>query len=797
MRKVLSFVLVLSLVLGSFSMAFAATPAATSTGLSDIAGIVNEEAIQVNYDLGIVTGNPDGTFLPTKTVTRAEFAAMITRALAIPDSALAGYTSTSFKDTAGYSWAVPYLAFCQSKGIMLGDGAGNVMPGRTINMNEAITMALRAVGYTANSADLVGVWPANYVSVAQNNSMYDDVANTTNVDKANAAQIIYNALTVQKVSVNSDGETTKLTITDPDDSTEKVEANLLNTGLDCYGRDGIVDYEADSKITLTQYTGAYATIYKDDGGDGDIVAIKPISKFLTGKFLTGYAKFKADGVEYNYPKNASTIAGIVNCEVVTTGAVGTTAAGLAATDTSITLAVKTSGKTITDVYSLTGWVVSDDFQADADVQDEITDDQSLNGNDFALDDSDEIDMTKTQVYGVASLDKIVEDDVVYVYTFGKAANADIVKVAVGTETVSGKVTKKDGTDYTIAGKVYGMSDDAATGALTVGTDYDIVLDAYGEIYDADETSNSTDTYGVILATEAAGIDDARVKMYLSTDETKSFYVDEDEVTAPGTTGVAIGYGLSSDGKIDAIDDAITADNATMSGVKTLYVSKGAVTSKYAIASDAVVFTMDAAGDCDISSIGKVDLNETLKPATQNFSFILNDDDEVVAMVVNSNAASRDADDVYAVVNAITEVWNETDEETVNEIAALVDGAEIVKQATNDTIGDGTDGLGLIKITYDGDGFVKTATNAGITSSGAFVFDKLNTAKDSILGTNTNWYDVNADKLFVYEKTYDNNGDFDAYVKSTLSKISDAADVVVYDTDSDDGEEGYEVVIWTE
>ncbi|MDD4630485.1 MAG: S-layer homology domain-containing protein, partial [Eubacteriales bacterium] len=161
MRKVLSFVLVLSLVLGSFSMAFAAD---TSAGLSDVSGIANEDAIQVAYDLNIVTGNPDGTFQPEKAVNRAEFAAMITRALAIPDSALAGYTTTSFKDTTGYGWAVPYLAFCQSKGIMLGDGYGNAMPGRTISVNEAMTMALRAIGYTANSSLLVGAWPANYVS---------------------------------------------------------------------------------------------------------------------------------------------------------------------------------------------------------------------------------------------------------------------------------------------------------------------------------------------------------------------------------------------------------------------------------------------------------------------------------------------------------------------------------------------------------------------------------------------------------------------------------------------------------
>jgi len=217
MRKVLSFVLVLSLVLGSFSMAFAATPA----GLSDIDGIANEEAIQVNFDLGIVTGNPDGTFLPTKAVTRAEFAAMITRALAIPDSALAGYTATTFKDTAGYGWAVPYLAFANSKGIMLGDGAGNAMPGRTINTNEAVTMALRAIGYTNNSAELVGAWPSNYVTLAQNLDIYDDVSATLNVDKANAAQIIYNLLTVEKVAVNTDGDTNGL------------GTNLLEAGRGC------------------------------------------------------------------------------------------------------------------------------------------------------------------------------------------------------------------------------------------------------------------------------------------------------------------------------------------------------------------------------------------------------------------------------------------------------------------------------------------------------------------------------------------------------------------------------------
>jgi len=297
MRKITSFVLTLALVLGSFSMAFAAAPA-TSAGLTDIAGATNVEAIQVCYDLGIIEGYPDGTFLPTKAVNRAEFAAMMTRALKVPASALVGYTSTTFKDTVGYGWAVPYLAFCQSKGIMIGDGFGNVMPGRTINVNEAMTMVLRVVGYTENSSMLVGTWPSKYVTVAQNLGLYDDVATAVNVDRANAAQIIYNALTVQKVTVNADGTTTYLEDADGNAVT------LLNSGL---GADSDankiitgLDYSS-SVINITKYMGAYGTAYTNS--DGNIVAFSANSVALTGSKNGNY--FKADGVNYNFTNSYS------------------------------------------------------------------------------------------------------------------------------------------------------------------------------------------------------------------------------------------------------------------------------------------------------------------------------------------------------------------------------------------------------------------------------------------------------------------------------------------------------------
>ena len=183
MKKVLALVLTFALVLTRFSLAFAddATTAPTPEGkagkaLSDIAASPNKEAIGVVNDLGIVVGTPEGTFLPTKEVTRAEFAVMLTKALAIPNSALEGYSQTPFKDMAGYEWSTGYLAFCLSKGIMVGDGYGNAMPGRTVSLNEAVTMALRAIGYVDNSSELKGAWPANYVTKAQELDLYKDVA---------------------------------------------------------------------------------------------------------------------------------------------------------------------------------------------------------------------------------------------------------------------------------------------------------------------------------------------------------------------------------------------------------------------------------------------------------------------------------------------------------------------------------------------------------------------------------------------------------------------------------------------
>jgi len=180
------FLLLIMLICGT-SLTYAAS-------YSDVSGTQYQTAVEALSIRGVVGGNPDGTYQPLRSVTRAEFSAMITRFLGIPDSALAGYTDTDFKDMKGYSWSIPYFGYCAEKGIITGDGKGNAMPGNTITYGQAITILVRTLGLEAELNSSLG-WPANYIDVASKRGLTDNViASGGNINRGNAAILLYNAL---------------------------------------------------------------------------------------------------------------------------------------------------------------------------------------------------------------------------------------------------------------------------------------------------------------------------------------------------------------------------------------------------------------------------------------------------------------------------------------------------------------------------------------------------------------------------------------------------------------------------
>lgn len=770
MRKALSLVLVLALVLGSFSMAFAATPA----GLSDIAGNANAEAIQVVHDLGIVTGNPDGTYLPAKAVNRAEFAALITRALAVPDSALAGYTATKFKDTAGYDWAVKYLAFCETKGIMLGDGQGNAMPGRTISVNEAMTMALRAIGYTSNSDALVGAWPANYVTMAQNEGLYDDVAAALTVDKANAAQIIYNLLTVQKVKVNSEGTTTNAT------------GNLLTTGLGCattpnYTIDG-GDY-AIANINISKYMGAYGTLYTKDG---DIVAFEPTSTALYGK-MDGTKFEAADGIDYTLPTGFVSGTAIMNAAV--TPVTDELADMLAASDANkVTLNVKVSGKTIEQVYTIVGWQATKaKMIAASDVKD-IADNSKLLGSSFVEDNNGVIDTNQFELVGAAKLSDLAKDDVVYVY----ADNGTIRKVAVGTAVVTGKVAEQSSTAIYINGVKYEKANlEVATTVAedlpTLDQSVELYLDAYGKVYASEATGGTVDKYAVVQAfTSQGAMDNAKAKFYTADDTSKILnFVDNADITADVATnliaaGDLVGYALNNEGKINTIntDDVAVDVSASASALQSAKVLKVAG-NYYDIKSDVVVYTYSTtstafSGTYDLSSIAKVEIGTF----GEDIKFIL-DDGDVAALLVHTSDANGTSDDVYGVINAVSDVLDGTT--TVNKLVGFIGGTAYTKNTATDL--NATKLGGLQKFELDATGKVKTITDfAEIATNGDFQIATSGISSDNtVLTASGSAVKMTVASDAVVYKAVVKDGAVDSYEVASLSDLDDGDYVALYDT----------------
>lgn len=736
MKKVLALVLTFALVLTSFSLAFAddATTAPTPEGkagkaLSDIAASPNKEAIGVVNDLGIVVGTPEGTFLPTKEVTRAEFAVMLTKALAIPNSALEGYSQTPFKDMAGYEWSTGYLAFCLSKGIMVGDGYGNAMPGRTVSLNEAVTMALRAIGYVDNSSELKGAWPANYVTKAQELDLYKDVAkDMVGATRENAAQIIYNLLPIQKVAVDTDGKTNPLWDVLPRGNNPGVETTLFSAGLNCRldKEDVVVDSDVDNaSINMAKNLGKYGKVYVNKKTN-KIVAFLNESDQLVGRF-TAANKFVTSDDEKEYTVKS----GVDKANKLIVGNGKTTTSNVLITDATFTnsvygannntkeyvLNVDLSGKTIKEIYSAVEWDVTIGQKVKASDLASIKSDKTLLNYKFGKDDNNEIAANEFELVGAATLADIKADDVVYVYDNDKV----IRKIEVSNKTVEGVVKSfKDKTTdskakFTIGDKTFKNSKEVLNNvgidadALVVGVDnvtdeVKAFLDARGYVFDFEKTAKARN-YAVLEKIATGGIDN-QAKLALADGTEKVFVYDATKTgIVAGDVDNLIGYGLNKDGKITEANRFFTKATIklgnkyyieSITGANPASVDSTAVGTTAKIANGVTVFVKKANGDYVVSSIDKVDIGKNIADAVLLFDKKNDghaDTYKVVAMII-PEANAKEGTKSYAVLNEQVLAANDAGDK-VWDVKGFKDGVSLAAKTVDNTVF----GTGYVAPTY--------------------------------------------------------------------------------------------------
>ncbi len=145
-------------------------------------------------DLGIVSGYGDGTFHGDYSITRAEFAKLIVCAMDAESEARAYGISSKFYDVPQGNWAVPYIAYVASKGIVSGYPDGSFGPANTITYAEALTILGRILGYTEET--IGAYWPTNYIDAAESLGLTKDliVQPYAPINRAVAAVVIDRAL---------------------------------------------------------------------------------------------------------------------------------------------------------------------------------------------------------------------------------------------------------------------------------------------------------------------------------------------------------------------------------------------------------------------------------------------------------------------------------------------------------------------------------------------------------------------------------------------------------------------------
>ncbi len=186
LKKVLALVVVFTMMLST--VAFAAYP--------DVAADADyATAVEVLSALKILQGDDQGNFNPDANITRAEFAAVVCRALGLEDSANGAKGATAFSDVEASHWATGYINIANQMGIINGMGDGTFAPEENVTYEQAVKMLTCALGYEY-MAQKQGGWPTGYLVIANRYGVTAGVKASAGEPAARSivAELTYNAL---------------------------------------------------------------------------------------------------------------------------------------------------------------------------------------------------------------------------------------------------------------------------------------------------------------------------------------------------------------------------------------------------------------------------------------------------------------------------------------------------------------------------------------------------------------------------------------------------------------------------
>jgi len=545
MKKVLSLVLVIAMVLSSFSFAFA-VDFKDAEDFGDY-----EDAINALVALGVVRGYEDGTFRPENILTRAELAVLLVEALGY--GGLVAGSKSNFSDTQNH-WSNGYVGIAAGTGLVLGYPDGTFKPDQPLTYDEAITMILRAIGYVDSA--LKGNWPTNFKVKAIDLDLLDDVnMATAAADRGGVAQILFNALELDMMEL---GE-------------ENVLVKAGRLFIDNIATPGII--EVDENVIDPDH----------DDYAGDVVDLEPYMFEELDVYFND-----DDEVVYIKDSNSTVYEGVVDDVLVRKGIVNVDVeeadesiekvkfVGYDDIDETIDVPIYENFVMRTDEYKqfidledaetikivfnededgddvLTGIVVTQQTDA-AQIENEYKEGRTkIDVFRLPVDDDDDVNLEKVVVKGaVESLEDIEEDDVVVEYA-GYNDEEELVKttLVVSRDTVEGKVTKVSGSKFYIGGVAY-EENAFTTGILALGNKGTFFLDHNGDVVAFDGDENEPTDYAIVV-----GVSDGSVKVDRYGNEAIDEYPQLKLVTQEGEEAY---YDIYVDIEFDDADDDVEKD----------------------------------------------------------------------------------------------------------------------------------------------------------------------------------------------------------------------------------------------
>jgi hypothetical protein len=269
MRKILSLVLVLAMVLSSF--AFAAVDVNT----------VGQEL----KDLGVLKGDNAGNLNPDQNLTREQALVVLARLMGKEAEAAATTVKSSFADVPTDSYYAPYVAYAELQGWTNGKAVGVFGYGEDATMAMMATYHVRALGYEVATLD-AGVAKATELKLLTDvtaaagdtilrGEVFVMMNNTLNTPKMGETQALVYALGLKEVPAPVALEVVSVTATDHKEITVVFNNELDEDTVDEANFE-ITD-GADTSVSLAD-DNKTVTVVLDDA---DALADQPLELTLT------------------------------------------------------------------------------------------------------------------------------------------------------------------------------------------------------------------------------------------------------------------------------------------------------------------------------------------------------------------------------------------------------------------------------------------------------------------------------------------------------------------------------------